>query len=79
MLRTLRSLGIQNLMVEGGAQIIESFARSGLVDRLVITVAPVVVGPGGIGYTIDPTSLARLSFDRSEAMGIDHVIGFLSK
>lgn len=78
-LHMLHSLGIRSLMVEGGAQIIDSFARSGLVDRLVVTVAPVVVGPLGIGYTLDPVSLARLSFQASEGIGIDHVISFLSK
>jgi len=78
-LRTLHSLGIRNLMVEGGAQIIDSFARSGLVDRLIITVAPVFVGSAGVGYSIDPASLARLSFRASEAMGIDHVISFQPK
>lgn len=75
----LHSLGIRSLMVEGGTQIIDSFATSGLVDRLVVTVAPVVVGPRGIGYALDPASLARLSFQASERIGIDHVISFLSK
>jgi 2,5-diamino-6-(ribosylamino)-4(3H)-pyrimidinone 5'-phosphate reductase len=78
-LHTLHSLGIQSLMVEGGAQIIDSFVKSGLVDRLVVTVAPVVVGPLGIGYSLDPASLAKLSFQASEGMGIDHVISFLSR
>jgi len=75
----LHSLGIRSLMVEGGAQIIDAFARSGLVDRLVVTVAPVVVGPQGIGYSLDPASLASLSFQASASLGIDHVISFLSK
>jgi 2,5-diamino-6-(ribosylamino)-4(3H)-pyrimidinone 5'-phosphate reductase len=78
-LRTLYSLGIRSLMVEGGAQIIDAFSRSGLVDRLVVTVAPVVVGPLGIGYTLDPASLATLSFQVSGGVGTDHVISFLSK
>jgi len=78
-LHTLRSLGIRTLMIEGGAEIIDSFARSGLVDRLVVTVAPVLVGPHGIGYTLDPASLARLSFQATEHVGVDHVISFLSK
>lgn len=76
MLNTLHSLGIRTLMVEGGAQIIDTFARSGLVDRLIVTVAPVVVGPLGVGYTLDPASLAKLSFQASEGIGIDHVISF---
>ena len=79
MLRTLHSLGIRSLMVEGGAQIIDAFARSGLVDRLVVTVAPVVVGSGGIGYALEPAALAGLSFQASEGMGIYHVISLRSK
>lgn len=66
-------------MVEGGAQIIDSFARTGLVDRLVVTVAPAIVGPRGVGYTLNPTALAKLSFHTSEAVGIDHVIGLVAK
>jgi riboflavin biosynthesis pyrimidine reductase len=66
-------------MVEGGAQIIDSFAKSGLVDRLVVTVAPLVVGSLGIGYTLDPASLTKLSFQASEGVGVDHVISFLSR
>ena len=66
-------------MVEGGARIIDAFAGSGMVDRLVVTVAPVVVGSQGIGYSLDPAALAGLSFQASEGMGIDHVICFLSK
>jgi 2,5-diamino-6-(ribosylamino)-4(3H)-pyrimidinone 5'-phosphate reductase len=78
-LHTLHSLGIRTLMIEGGAEIIDSFVHSGLVDRLVVTVAPVVVGTHGIGYSLDPASLARLSFQASQGVGIDHVISFLSK
>lgn len=79
MLHMLHSLGIRSLMVEGGAQIIDSFAKSGLVDRLVVTIAPVVVGPLGTGYALDPASLTRLSFQASEGVGIDHVISFRSR
>jgi 2,5-diamino-6-(ribosylamino)-4(3H)-pyrimidinone 5'-phosphate reductase len=78
-LHALHSLGVRRLMVEGGAQIIDAFARSGLVDCLVVTVAPVIVGPQGIGYALDPASLAGLSFQTSERLGIDHVISFRSK
>lgn len=37
-------------MVEGGAAVISSFLLSGLVDFLVVTVAPVMVGDQGVGY-----------------------------
>jgi 3,4-dihydroxy 2-butanone 4-phosphate synthase/GTP cyclohydrolase II len=44
LLRKLAELGICSLMVEGGARTITSFLSQGLVDQVVITVAPVFVG-----------------------------------
>ena len=44
LLQRLGELGINRLMVEGGAGIITSFLSGRLVDHLVLTVAPVVVG-----------------------------------
>ena len=37
-------------MVEGGAQIISSFMQEDVVDALIVTVAPTMVGEAGIGY-----------------------------
>lgn len=45
-LRELQSRGVQTLLVEGGATVIGSFLRAGLVDDLYTYVAPVVVGGG---------------------------------
>ena len=36
----------RSLMVEGGASVISSFLVSGLVDLVIITIAPVYVGDG---------------------------------
>ena len=44
LLRTLKTRGINRLMVEGGAQIITSFLRERLVDYAVVTVAPLFLG-----------------------------------
>ncbi|HEX6385020.1 MAG TPA: dihydrofolate reductase family protein, partial [Anaerolineae bacterium] len=44
LLARLVELDINSLMVEGGARIITSFLEAQLVDRLVITVAPLLVG-----------------------------------
>jgi len=44
LLNRLGALGINSLMVEGGAQVITSFLAARLVDRLVLTIAPVIVG-----------------------------------
>ena len=40
----LGGMGIRRVMVEGGAEIIQTFLASGLVDQVAITVAPIFVG-----------------------------------
>jgi 3,4-dihydroxy 2-butanone 4-phosphate synthase/GTP cyclohydrolase II len=44
LLDRLAELGVTALMVEGGAQVITSFLNSRLVDQVVVTVAPILVG-----------------------------------
>ena len=44
LLGLLAEMGIESLMVEGGAQVITSFLRHRLVDQLVLTMAPVYIG-----------------------------------
>jgi GTP cyclohydrolase II len=44
LLEELGASGITSLMVEGGAGVITSFLREGLVDLLVLTISPVLVG-----------------------------------
>jgi riboflavin-specific deaminase-like protein len=44
LLAKLGEMGITSLMVEGGAQVINSFITSRLVDQVIVTVAPVLVG-----------------------------------
>ena len=45
-LAALRAAGVRSLLVEGGAQVITSFLRARLVDRLVVAIAPTIVGTG---------------------------------
>jgi GTP cyclohydrolase II len=45
-LATLRELGIRSLLVEGGARVITSFLADKLVDRLVVGIAPTIIGAG---------------------------------
>lgn len=48
-IETLEKEGIESVMVEGGARIIQSFLREHeLVDNLIIAVSPRVVGPRGV-------------------------------
>jgi GTP cyclohydrolase II len=43
---TLLAGGIRSMLVEGGARVITSFLSSGLADRLVVGIAPRVLGAG---------------------------------
>jgi 3,4-dihydroxy 2-butanone 4-phosphate synthase/GTP cyclohydrolase II len=45
-LDTLRTLGVRSLLVEGGARVITSFLAAKLVDRLVVGIAPTIIGAG---------------------------------
>jgi riboflavin-specific deaminase-like protein len=45
-LRTLRALGVASLLVEGGRRVITSFFAEKLVDRLVLGIAPSIMGAG---------------------------------
>jgi len=44
LLSCLGEKGLSSLMVEGGAGVITSFLAQGLADRLVLTVAPLIIG-----------------------------------
>jgi 5-amino-6-(5-phosphoribosylamino)uracil reductase/diaminohydroxyphosphoribosylaminopyrimidine deaminase/5-amino-6-(5-phosphoribosylamino)uracil reductase len=46
LLAALRKRGVTTLMVEGGARLITSLLRERLVDRLVVCVAPKILGEG---------------------------------
>lgn len=51
-------------MVEGGASVITSFLDSGLVDLIIITIAPVFIGDG-IGVFKPGVSSLSLDCDRT--------------
>jgi GTP cyclohydrolase II len=50
-LRILRSEGTETLLVEGGSQVITSLLAAGCVDRLIVSLAPMIMGTGiqGVG------------------------------
>ncbi|KAI0094478.1 dihydrofolate reductase-like domain-containing protein [Irpex rosettiformis] len=89
-LKTLKTLGIRSLMVEGGAKIIQSFLREThpgldgkaipIVDNIIITVAPKIVGADGVGYDCDlTTQLGQLNHIKTELFGRDTVMTFKFK
>jgi 2,5-diamino-6-(ribosylamino)-4(3H)-pyrimidinone 5'-phosphate reductase len=71
--------GVRSVLVEGGAKVLASFLRAGLVDALTLYVAPVVIGgstaPPMVGgaETFGPEGLVRLR--RAAAEPLDD--GFL--
>ncbi|KAI5121305.1 hypothetical protein M0805_003774 [Coniferiporia weirii] len=75
LISNLDKLGIRSLMVEGGASVITSFLQSGLIDCLIVTVCPTIVGVGGIGYNVIG-EVDGLEYLQSIAVGIDTVMAW---
>jgi diaminohydroxyphosphoribosylaminopyrimidine deaminase/5-amino-6-(5-phosphoribosylamino)uracil reductase len=77
LLDELGGRGIVQLMIEGGAQVVGSFHRAGLIDRYVLYVAPAFFGGAdalaSIGGATAPTiaDLWRGRFDSVEQVGSD--------
>jgi diaminohydroxyphosphoribosylaminopyrimidine deaminase/5-amino-6-(5-phosphoribosylamino)uracil reductase len=65
-LRELAVEGVQSLLFEGGATLASSFLRAGLVDKLLVFVAPKLSGAGPqlVDTLPEPVSLTRLSARR---------------
>jgi diaminohydroxyphosphoribosylaminopyrimidine deaminase / 5-amino-6-(5-phosphoribosylamino)uracil reductase len=65
-LRALAAEGVQSLLLEGGATLASSFLRAGLVDKLLVFVAPKVGGSGPrfVDTLSDAVPLTRLSARR---------------
>jgi 3,4-dihydroxy 2-butanone 4-phosphate synthase/GTP cyclohydrolase II len=77
LLERLGDLGVNSLMVEGGAGIITSFLSERLVDRMILTIAPTLVGGlRAVNYLeqSDLVHLPRLRDPRSEWMGNDLIL-----
>ena len=75
MLKALSGRGIQSLMVEGGAQVITAFLNAGLVDELVLTLAPVFVGGlRAVEPLLSSDSFPRLNSVSIEPCGADWII-----
>ncbi|MEM7443445.1 MAG: RibD family protein [Pseudomonadota bacterium] len=75
----LKARGLASLFVEGGGRTVSRFLAAGLLDRLQITVAPVIVGAGRQGLSWP--AVARMSDAlrppcRTVAMGKDVLFEF---
>jgi diaminohydroxyphosphoribosylaminopyrimidine deaminase/5-amino-6-(5-phosphoribosylamino)uracil reductase len=62
-LRALAAEGVQSLLLEGGPTLAGSFLRAGLVDKLLLFVAPTLSGSGPslLDRLDEPLALMRLS------------------
>jgi diaminohydroxyphosphoribosylaminopyrimidine deaminase/5-amino-6-(5-phosphoribosylamino)uracil reductase len=78
LLKTLATRQISSVLVEGGAETITSFLRLGLADRLVVFIAPKVLGKGtdsvGELNITDLSQAFRLTFEKVSRAGEDIVI-----
>ena len=54
MLEALRTHGLRRFLVEGGGVTGSRFLEAGLLDRLHLTVAPLLIGSGRPGITLPP-------------------------
>lgn len=77
LLNRLLAESIHSLMVEGGARVITSFLRARLVDRVIITIAPVLVG--GLHGVVDLVAddargFPRLRHATWQKLGSDWVV-----
>ena len=53
-LEALRARGLRRVLVEGGGVTVSRFLEAGLLDRLHLTVAPILMGSGRPGITLPP-------------------------
>ena len=65
-LRALAAEGVQSLLLEGGPTLATAFLRAGLVDKLLVFIAPVVAGSGPhfLGQLAELVALSHLSARR---------------
>jgi GTP cyclohydrolase II len=76
MLTELKNMGIEKVMVEGGACVITSFLHSKLANQLVLTICPVFVGgmPCFNGKNTSCASLPKLVNMNTEVLSGDLVV-----
>ena len=71
-LAALRARGLRRVFVEGGGITVSRFLSAGALDRLHITIAPLLIGAGIPAFTLPP--IARLAAGRRFAWSV-HPMG----
>jgi diaminohydroxyphosphoribosylaminopyrimidine deaminase/5-amino-6-(5-phosphoribosylamino)uracil reductase len=83
LLGALGRRGVRDLLVEGGAEVHGALLAAGLVDRVALFVAPILLGAGGVPLSLLPgagsvAAAPRLSRVSTKRLGDDILwIGFL--
>src|SRR5919106_246402 len=76
-LRALAGEGVQTLLLEGGPTLATAFLRAGLVDKLLLFVAPILAGSGP-RFVRDLEAPAELAHTTAERIGADVLLtGYL--
>src|SRR5207237_8368625 len=57
-LAALAGCGMRRILIEGGADTVSRFLVAGCLDRLHVTVAPIILGTGGAGMILPPLERA---------------------
>jgi diaminohydroxyphosphoribosylaminopyrimidine deaminase/5-amino-6-(5-phosphoribosylamino)uracil reductase len=78
-LRQLRQRGIRSVLVEGGAVIAGALITEGLVDRMVLYQAPILLGESSLGafsrvQSATPASARRWRVVSEEPIGVDRMM-----
>ncbi|UUX49204.1 RibD family protein [Nisaea acidiphila] len=74
LLEALRERGLRTILIEGGGRTISGFLAAGLVNRLQVAVAPMIIGSGRPGLVLPEIEKldAALRFEtRTYALGAD--------
>jgi 3,4-dihydroxy 2-butanone 4-phosphate synthase/GTP cyclohydrolase II len=69
----LRRAGVETLLVEGGARVITSLLAAGLVDRMIVSVAPTIIGKGT--EAVGPLGITSVADGLQLANRCMHVVG----
>lgn len=70
-LQALVRRGVRSMFVEGGAQLAQSLLAAGVVDRLIIFQAPVLLGPGALAAFVEAPSVDRFRVVERREFGDD--------
>jgi diaminohydroxyphosphoribosylaminopyrimidine deaminase/5-amino-6-(5-phosphoribosylamino)uracil reductase len=53
-LAALAERGLRRVLIEGGAETVSCFLAAGCLDRLHVTIAPIIIGSGRSGFVLSP-------------------------